>query len=113
MVQRFVRQQVWFDTDNWKLIAAMVLTGIGFVAVIVFNVAYFACVLPYMRRRRGAAATAQAFFGLIHGQVFEYCRLVRKDASDNHRRAALAIKVSLAVFAACFISLGIIALIQL
>src|SRR5689334_15388947 len=104
---------MWFDTQDWKLLAAMVLTGIGFVAVLVFNITYFACVLPYMRRRRGAKATTQAFLGLIHGQVVEYCRLVPESASDHHRRAALAIKVSLVVFMVCFVSLGIIVLIQL
>lgn len=104
---------MWIDTDNWTLIIAVILTGIGLGAVIVFNIVYFACVLPYMRRRHGTPAIAQALFGLIHGQVFEYCRLARQDAADKHRRAALAIKVSLAVFVVCFVSLAIIVLMQL
>jgi hypothetical protein len=104
---------MWLDTENWVQITAIILTGIGFVAVMVFNVAYFVCVLPYMRRRSRAKATALAAFGLIHGQVLEYCRSARRDASDNHRRAALAIKASLCVFAVCFVFLGIIVLMQL
>jgi hypothetical protein len=65
-----------------------------------------------MRRRRGSSATIQAAFGVIHGQVFEYCRLAREAACERHRKAALAIKVSLAVFAIAFVLLGVLFLMQ-
>lgn len=104
---------MWFESDNWRLIAAIVLTAIGFVAALVFNVAYFAYVLPCMKRRKGKTQVIQAVSGVIYGQLFEYCRLARQDESNKHRRVALAIKTSLAVFLLAFLFLGIFVLFDL
>lgn len=104
---------MWFESNDWRLIAAIVLTAIGFVAALVFNVSYFAYVLPYMKRRKGRTQVIQAAFGVIYGQVFEYCRLARQDESDKHRRVAFAIKTSLAVFLLTFLVLGIFVLLDL
>ena len=104
---------MWFEPDNWKLIAVIVITAVGFVAAIVFNVAYFAYVLPYMKRRKGGTQVIQAVFGVIYGQVFEYCRLARHDESNKHRKIAFAIKASLVVFMLAFLVLGILVLVDL
>jgi len=68
---------VWMESDSIMLVVAIILTCTALAAALVFNVAYFVYVLPYMRRRRDSAATIQAFFGLVHGKVMEYCRLAR------------------------------------
>ena len=104
---------MWFEPDNWKLIAAIILTAIGLAAALVFNVAYFVYVLPHMKRRKGGTQVIQAVFGLIYGQVFEYSRLARQDGSGRHRRIAYAIKASLVVVLLAFLGLGILVLVDL
>jgi len=104
---------MWLESNDLLLITAIIATAIGFVAVIVFNVAYFAYVLPYMRRRRGITATTEAVFGVAHWQVFEYCRLARDGISEKHRKVALTIKLSLTVCLVAFVTLGILFLIRL
>ena len=101
------------ETHNWKLILAIVLTSVGFVAVVIFNIAYFTYVLPAMKRRNGIRPVIQSAFGLVHSQVFEYCRLAQQDGSEKHRKVALVVKVSLAVFGVAFLLIGILVLMDI
>ncbi|MCX6917482.1 MAG: hypothetical protein NT167_31355 [Verrucomicrobia bacterium] len=96
----------WLDPKDLKLIIAIALTALGLMAAVVFNIAYFGYVLPFMRRQRGARAVVQAVFGVVHGQVFEYCRLAREGGSQRERKAATALRVSLAIFIVAFLALG-------
>lgn len=106
-------KRMWFEFDDWKVISGIFLVATGFAALGVFNLTYFLYVLPYMKRHRGGKASFQAALGLIHGQVFEYCRLARENPSKQHRRAAFAIKMSLGMFMAAFLVLAILVLIDI
>jgi hypothetical protein len=106
-----MRIGAWLDPADSKLVVAIGLTGLGLIAAIVFNVAYFGYVLPFMRRRRGGAAIAKALFNLFAlEQIIEYCRLARIEGLDKNRNVALVIKASAFVFVAAFVSLGVLCL---
>jgi hypothetical protein len=98
------------QSDDWRFILATILTSTGIAAAIVFNFVYFIFVLPAMKRRNGLRVPIQAVFGLIHGQVFEYCRVAKRVGTGKDRKIALMIKVSLAMFALAFLGLGVLLL---